>query len=77
MELILKYYTPGTKENHDVFRTTTEIEMALREETHNSIKISNNQLGRALNLLKFPKDNRYKKEECVYPQKAYYINFKK
>lgn len=77
MELLVKYYSPGTKEKHDVFRTTTEIEMALREETHNAIKISNNQLGRALNLLKFPKDNRYNKEECAYPQKAYYINFKK
>ena len=31
MELLMKYYTPGSKESHDLFRTTGEIEIALKE----------------------------------------------
>lgn len=30
MELVMKYYLPGTKEDHDIFKTATEIENAIR-----------------------------------------------
>lgn len=72
MELLIKYYIPGTKENHDLFRTTGEIEIALKKETDGMIKISNNQLGKALRMLGFIRDNRYSKGK-EYPIKAYYL----
>jgi predicted P-loop ATPase len=75
MELLIKYYTPGTKENHDQFFTTGEIEIALKKETNGMIKISNNQLGKALRMLGFVRDNRYSKGK-EYPIKAYYIKFR-
>ncbi len=74
MELLIKYYTPGTKENHDLFRTTGEIEIVLKKETDGMIKISNNQLGKALRMLGFIRDNRYSKGK-EYPIKAYYLKF--
>jgi predicted P-loop ATPase len=75
MELVIKYYTPGTKESHDQFLTTGEIEIALRKETDGMIKISNNQLGKALRMLAFTRDNRYSKGK-EYPIKAYYLKFR-
>src|SRR5205085_7960846 len=38
MELLMKHYAPGTKEDHDLFQTTGEIEMALKKETNGLIK---------------------------------------
>jgi predicted P-loop ATPase len=75
MELLMKYYTPGSKESHDLFRTTGEIEMGLREATSGIAKISNHQLGRALRMLGFVRDNRYSIEK-EYPIKAYYLNIR-
>jgi predicted P-loop ATPase len=75
MELLMKHYTPGTKEDHDLFRTTGEIEIALKKETDGMVKISNNQLGRALRMLGFTRDNRYSKGK-EYPIKAYYLKFR-
>jgi predicted P-loop ATPase len=75
MELLMKHYTPGTKDNHDLFRTTGEIEIALKKETDGMIKISNNQLGKALRMLGFVRDNRYSKGK-EYPIKAYYLKFR-
>jgi hypothetical protein len=75
MELLIKYYTPGTKEGYDQFLTTGEIEIALKKETNGMIKISNNQLGKALRMLGFVRDNRYTKGK-EYPIKAYYIKFR-
>lgn len=75
MELLMKYYEPGTKEAHDLFHTTEEIEVLLRKQTEGLIKISNQQLGKALRMLGYTRDNRYagKKE---YPIKAYYLKFR-
>lgn len=75
MELIMKNYFPGRKDDHDLFRTTTEIEMALREECGDRIKISNQQVGKALKILNYARDNRYAKEKD-YPSKAYYLKFR-
>ena len=41
MELLMKFYTPGTKESRDLFRTTGEIEIGLKEATNGMAKISN------------------------------------
>lgn len=75
MELIMKNYIPGRKDDHDLFRTTTEIEAALREEGGDRIKISNRQVGMALKILDYSRDNRYEKEKA-YPLKAYYLKFR-
>ncbi|HVU97327.1 MAG TPA: VapE domain-containing protein [Puia sp.] len=75
MELLLKYYEPGTKESHDLFRSTGEIELGLREATNGLIKISNIQLGRALRTLGYVRDNRYAKDKG-YPVKAYYLKYR-
>jgi predicted P-loop ATPase len=74
MELLMKYYQPGTKEEHDVFKTTGEVEIILREKTNNLIKISNAQLGRAFKILGYERDNRYDKDKG-YAIKAYYLKF--
>jgi predicted P-loop ATPase len=75
MELLMKYYTPGTKDSHDLFRTTGEIEIGLKEATNGMVRISNNQLGKALRMLGFTRDNRYQKGKD-YPIKAYYLKFR-
>ena len=75
MELVMKYYTPGTKESHDLFRTTGEIEIGLKEATNGMAKISNQQLGKALRMLGFIRDNRYQRGK-EYPIKAYYLKFR-
>ncbi len=75
MELLTKYYTPGTKEDHDLFKTTGEIEIGLKEATNGMAKISNHQLGKALRMLHFIRDNRYAKGKD-YPIKAYYLKFR-
>ena len=72
MELLMKFYRPGTKEDYDLFLTTGEIEVALRKETDGLLKISSQQLGKALRMLGYVRDNRYSKEKD-YPIKAYYL----
>jgi len=72
MELLLKYFEPGTKESHDIFLSTGEIEMELKKSTNGMVKISNIQLGRALRTLGYVRDNRYVKDKG-YPVKAYYL----
>jgi predicted P-loop ATPase len=74
MELLMKLYQPGTKDSHDIFRTTSEIEQAIKENTNGMVKISNNQLGKALRILGYTRDNRYSKGKA-YPIKAYYLKF--
>jgi predicted P-loop ATPase len=74
MELLMQYYLPGTKEEHDVFKTTGEVEITLKEKTNNLIKISNAQLGRAFKILGYERDNRYDKDRG-YAIKAYYLKF--
>ena len=75
MELIMKHYEPGTKADKDLFLTNGEIEIALRKETDGFVKISGNQLGKALRMLGFIRDNRYQQGK-EFPIKAYYLKFR-
>ena len=75
MELLMKHYQPGSREDHDLFQTTSEIEVLLRKETEGLIKISSQQLGKALRMLGYTRDNRYAAEK-EYPIKAYYLKFR-
>jgi len=72
MELLSRYFVPGTKDDHDFFLTTTEIELDLRSRTNGTIRISNQMLGKALRALSFPRDNRYF-PGMAFPYKAYYL----
>lgn len=76
MELIFKYYLPGSKEDHDLFLTAGEIEMQLNEFSNKTLRISTQQIGRALRMLGYVRDNRYSKEK-EYPIKAYYLKNRK
>lgn len=75
MELIMKYYEPGSKADKDLFLTNGEIEIALRKESDGGMKISGNQLGKALRMLGFIRDNRYQQGKA-FPIKAYYLKFR-
>ena len=75
MELLMKHYEPGTKDDHHLFKSTSEIEVVLRKETDGQIKISTHQLGKALRMLGYTRDNRYVKEKD-YPVKAYYLKIR-
>jgi len=47
-ELINKFYRPGTKENHELFWTATDILLNLAHLTENKVKLSPVNLGKAL-----------------------------
>ena len=49
-ELIVKYLSPGSKENNDAFMTATDILLHLTQITENKVKINIINVGRALKL---------------------------
>ena len=49
-ELINKFYRPGTKENHELFWTATDILLNLAHLTENKLKLSPINLGKALKM---------------------------
>ncbi len=49
-ELINKYLSPGTKENHEIFWTATDILLYLTHITENRVKLSPIILGKALKI---------------------------
>jgi hypothetical protein len=70
MELIQKHYTPGSKEKHNAFFTASDFEHGLKEK-YFGIRLSINNIGKALKMLGFIKDQKY---NGVYQVKGYYIN---
>lgn len=74
MEILSKFFIPGTKEDYDLFLTTTELEMELRSLTSGAVRVSNQLLGRALRALRFVRGNRYV-PGLPFPYKAYYIKY--
>jgi len=70
-ELIHKYLSPGTRENHGCFMTATDILLYIAEQTGGKVKLNNINVGRALKMLSFARDKNY-------PDKNYgYFVFKK
>ncbi len=49
-ELINKFYRPGTKENHELFWTATDILLNLAHLTEGKVKLSSVNLGKALKM---------------------------
>jgi predicted P-loop ATPase len=72
MELIQQNYVPATKEKHEVFYTTTEMQHHLMKKYENNIKLNINNLGKALKMLGFEKGQKFIGTHQV---KGYFINF--
>jgi len=71
LELIIKHFTPGTRENHTEFFTSTDILNFLNQKYQNYYRLNTNNIGKAMTQLGFPKDQ---KKEASYPVKGYYLN---
>ena len=70
IELIQKYYTPGTKDEHEKFYQATDFVIFLSEKCP-GIKINQNNVGKALKILGYERST---KRNDKYPVKGYYVN---
>ena len=59
MELVMKYYKPATKDEHDVFYTGTDFVSNLMDYTLKNIRLSSITIGKALKMLGFPQSQKY------------------
>ena len=75
MELVNKYFDPGTKEIHDHFYTSTDLQQDLAIKAA-AFKLNTVNIGRALKALGFVQDQK-RKGTSGFPFKGYYINFRK
>jgi predicted P-loop ATPase len=71
LELIVKHFTAGTKDNHIEFYTATDILEYLNKRYESAYKLNTNNIGKALTQLGFIKDQ---KKGNNYPVKGYYLN---
>lgn len=71
LELIIKHFTPGTRENHNEFFTSTDILNYLNKRYESVYRLNTNNIGKAMIQLGFTKDQ---KKEASYPVKGYYLN---
>lgn len=74
-ELIQKYYSPGTKEQHDQFFTATDLCENLTGRTEGKLKINPVEVGKALKFLGFVQTQRRGHENQLFPVKGYYISY--
>ena len=72
MELIMKYFSPATKENHNSFVTATDVIEYLHNKVSSSFHISEVKIGKALKTLGFERETKFNGK---YTIKGYYINF--
>jgi hypothetical protein len=73
VELVQKFFSPGTKENHDQFMTATEICHHLVLNLSGNLKISPVEIGKALKLLGHTQCQKRRSEHQTFPEKGYYI----
>lgn len=73
VELIQKFYSPGTTEDHDRFMTATDICQHLTENLTGNIRISPVEIGKALKLLGHVQCQTRRKDQNPFPEKGYYI----
>lgn len=71
MDLIPKYFKPGTKEKHDDFLTATDIQNKISI-ANPHIKLSKNAIGKALKMLGFPRSSG-NIPNVAYSVKGYYV----
>ena len=73
VELIQRFYSPGTTEEHDRFMTATDICQHLTENLTGNIKISPVEVGKALKLLGHVQCQKRRKDQNPFPEKGYFI----
>ena len=72
IELIQQNYSPGTKEQHEIFYTASNLQHNLMKKYENNVKLNINNIGKALKILGFEKSQKF---NGAYQIKGYYINF--
>jgi predicted P-loop ATPase len=70
LELILKYFSPGTKENYQYFWTASEILNYLLEHSNSRMRLSIINIGKALKTIGFQQSQ---KRTENFPVKGYFI----
>ena len=70
LELILTFFTPGTKEDHQYFWTASEILNYLMDQTNTRMRLSSINIGKALKTAGF---HQGQKRTENFPVKGYYI----
>jgi predicted P-loop ATPase len=73
VELVQKFFTPGTKEDHDKFMTATDICHQLALNISGNLRISPVEIGKALKLLGHVQTQLRRNETQTFPEKGYYI----
>lgn len=72
MELIMKYFYPATKENHDLFATATDIIDYLQSKANVTQNLSDSKVGKALKILGFERETKFNGRFSV---KGYFLSF--
>lgn len=70
MELIREYFSPGTKDEHDLFLPAKKIIDELSVMGENVTKINYYTLGKSLSKLKFAREQKFNGR---FPEKGYYV----
>ena len=73
VELVQKFFSPGTKEDHDKFMTATDICHQLALNISGNLRISPVEIGKALKLLGHVQSQVRRNEGQNFPEKGYYI----
>ncbi len=73
VELVQKFFSPGTREDHDKFMTATEICHQLTLNLSGNLRISPVEIGKALKLLGHIQTQVRRNEAQTFPEKGYYI----
>lgn len=72
MELLMKFFSPATKDEHEAFVTATDIIEHLGNKVSHTLQISEIKIGKALKTLGFERETKFNGK---YTVKGYYINF--
>lgn len=75
MELIQKYYMPGTKDDYDQFYTATDLAQNLTTNVEGKIKVNPIEIGKAMKMLGFEQSQRRGHENQKYAVKGYLIKY--
>jgi hypothetical protein len=75
LELIQKYYSPGTADDHQEKYTATDFLEHLSERVNGRIKLNKQGLGKALKKLGFASQSVRNYGTYSYPVKIYYIKY--
>jgi predicted P-loop ATPase len=72
-ELVQKFFSPGTKEDHDKFMTATDICHHIMLNMSSHLRISPVEVGKALKLLGHVQSQKRRNPNQSFPEKGYYI----